>query len=282
MTVDVRTLGLIRRALAEDVGSGDATTEATIPEGHRSTGRILAKEEGVLAGLPVAEAVFRMLDPDIVIRREVEDGARLVPGDTVATIEGRTRAILTAERVALNFLQRLSGVATLTARYASEFEGTRTKVLDTRKTTPGMRTLEKYAVVIGGGVNHRMGLWDMALIKDNHIAAAGGIARAVTGVRTRHPELAIEVEVTCERELREALDARTDRIMLDNMSDDEMRDAIALARAHETDPEIEISGGVSLADLRRIAELEPDYVSVGALTHSAPALDLSLDLEGSE
>jgi nicotinate-nucleotide pyrophosphorylase (carboxylating) len=282
MTVDVKTLDLIRRALAEDVGSGDATTESTIPEGHRSSGRIVAKEEGVLAGLPVAEAVFRMLDPDVTVRREVADGAHLMPGAVVATIEGRTRAILTAERVALNFLQRLSGVATLTARYVRELDGTRTKLLDTRKTTPGMRTLEKYAVVIGGGVNHRMGLWDMALIKDNHIAAAGGITPAVAGVRECHPELAIEVEVTCEDQLREALVAGADRIMLDNMSDDEMRAAIAIARGHEVAPEIEISGGVSLSDLRRVAELEPDYVSVGALTHSAPALDLSLDLEGSK
>jgi len=279
MTIDERTLGLIRNALAEDLGTGDATTDSTVPAEQVTKGRIIAKEDGVLAGIPVVEAVFRELDPDVEVEAHVAEGARVTPRTLVATVRGRTRAILTGERTALNFLQRLSGVATLASRYAAAVEGTGVTILDTRKTTPGLRILEKYAVSLGGGGNHRMGLWDMALIKDNHIVAAGGIRPAVERVRERHPGLAIEVEVTGPSELREALDAGVGRIMLDNMTIAEMREAVAMARSHCPTPEIEVSGGVTLAEVRTIAETGPDFISVGALTHSAPALDISLDLE---
>lgn len=278
--VDEATRELVRRALEEDVGSGDITTNATVPDDHTSHASIVGREEGVLAGLKVAQEVFLELDRELRFSPVLSDGERVAPSQVVANLTGRTRAILTGERVALNFLQRLSGIATLTAEYVALLDGARTRVLDTRKTTPGLRALEKYAVTVGGGANHRLGLWDMALIKDNHIAAAGGIAEAVKGVRASCPGVAIEVEVRSLGELREALGAAVDRIMLDNMSVPEMKEAIELARAREDPPEIEISGGVTPAGLLEIAGLEPDYVSVGALTHSARALDLSLELGG--
>jgi nicotinate-nucleotide pyrophosphorylase (carboxylating) len=279
MLIDEAAVRLIREALAEDIGTGDATTDATIPADAVAQARIVAKESGILAGLPVVERVFQELDKDAVTTPVARDGDAVEPGQVVARVRARTRTILTGERVALNFLQRLSGVATETARYAARLEGTGTRLLDTRKTTPGMRSLEKQAVVLGGGANHRMGLWDMAMIKDNHIAAAGGIRTAVSRVRERHPDLPIEVEVADEAGLAEALDAGVDRVMLDNMSPDEMARAIEAARAHPSRPEIEISGGVILSNLDRLAELGADFVSVGAVTHSAPALDLSLELE---
>ncbi len=277
-TLDARTLELVRRALAEDVGAGDVTTEATVPEGAVSEARIVAKAEGVIAGAGVAEAVFHELDADTVVRALVSDGGRVAPGTVVATVRARTRAILTGERTALNFLQRLSGIATSAARYAAVLDGTGVRLLDTRKTAPGMRALEKRAVALGGGTNHRMGLWDMALVKDNHIAAAGGIGPAVARVRRAHPGTAVEVEVTTLAGLREAIDAGADRVMLDNMPVDAMREAIRVARAAARPPEIEISGGVSLENLRTLAALRPDFISVGAITHSAPALDMSLEL----
>jgi nicotinate-nucleotide pyrophosphorylase (carboxylating) len=280
MIVDEAAVRLIREALAEDVGSGDATTDSTVPADRVSEGRIVAREVGVIAGLPVVEAVLRELDPEALVEPLVPDGGGVEPGQVVARVRARTRAILTGERTALNFLQRLSGVASETARFVEALEGTATRLLDTRKTTPGMRRLEKQAVALGGGVNHRMGLWDMAMIKDNHIVAAGGIGNAVARVREEHPELPIEVEVADRAGLDEALEAGADRIMLDNMSLDEMRHAIGVARAHPSRPEIEISGGVTLAALGALAELGADFVSVGAVTHSAPALDLSLELGG--
>ena len=269
----------IRTALDEDVGTGDVTTESTVPEGHRSRATIVAKEEGVIAGLKVAEAVFRELDPDIDINVRVIDGEHVAHGDLIAELTGRTRAILTGERVALNFLARLSGVVTMTAKYADVLRGTGVVLLDTRKTTPGMRLLEKYAVGIGGGANHRIGLWDMALIKENHITAAGGIGPAVSSVRKSYPDLSVEVEVRNLDELNEALKADVDRVMLDNMSIDEMRRAIQTAGEHDHPADVEISGGVTLDGLAAIAELGPGFISVGALTHSAPALDLSLLVE---
>jgi nicotinate-nucleotide pyrophosphorylase (carboxylating) len=273
---------VVRTALAEDVGSGDVTTESTVPEGQCSRARIVAKEKGVIAGLKVAEAVFRELDSDVEVKLRVIDGERVVPGDLVAELKGRTRAILTGERVALNFLQRLSGVATMTAKYADVLRGTGVILLDTRKTTPGMRLLEKYAVGVGGGANHRIGLWEMALIKENHIIATGGITPAISSVRSRYPDLAIEVEVRNLDELNEALESDIDRVMLDNMSIDEMRQAIRTAREHEHPADVEISGGVTLENLTAIAELGPTFISVGVLTHSAPALDLSLLVEDAE
>jgi len=279
MTLDESILGLVRRAVAEDVGSGDVTTESTIPAGHKSLGTIKAKAEGVVAGLEVARAVFAECDPGLVFAARVADGDRVTEGTVLATIEGGTRGILTGERVALNFLQRLSGIATAAAACTAALEGGRTRVLDTRKTTPGLRTLEKYAVKVGGAANHRMGLWDMVLIKDNHIKAAGGIAPAVAAARSSHPDLAIEVETTSIDEVASAMGAGADRIMLDNMTVEQMRDAIALVRSVDSPAEIEISGGMTEEKLRTVAELEPDFVSVGALTHSVTAMDISLELE---
>lgn len=272
----------VRAALAEDVGTGDVTTESTVPEGQRSRAKIVAKENGVIAGLKVAEAVFRELDPDIEVKFRVIDGERVVSGDLIVELKGGTRAILTGERVALNFLARLSGIATMTARYANVLQGTGAVLLDTRKTTPGLRLLEKYAVVAGGGANHRIGLWDMALIKENHITAAGGIGPAVSSVRSSYPDLAIEVEVRNLDELNAALEVGVDRVMLDNMSTDEMRQAIRASGVHEHPADVEISGGVTLESLGAVAELGPAFISVGALTHSAPALDLSLIVEDIE
>lgn len=280
MVVDEAALRLIRIALAEDVGGGDATTDSAVSADRMSKARVVAKEAGVLAGLSVVETVLRELDPDAVVEAVVPDGTAVRPGQVVARVRARTRAILTGERTALNFLQRLSGVASETARFVEALEGTGMRLLDTRKTTPGMRRLEKQAVALGGGVNHRMGLWDMAMIKDNHIVAAGGIENAVARVREAHPDLRVEVEVTDRASLDEALEAGVDRVMLDNMSPDEMRRAISVARAHPSRPEIEISGGVTFQSLDAIARLGADFVSVGAVTHSAPALDLSLELEG--
>jgi nicotinate-nucleotide pyrophosphorylase (carboxylating) len=280
MVVDEAAVRLIRDALAEDVGSGDATTNSTVPADRVSEARIVAKEVGVVAGLSVVEAVLRELDPEALVEPVVPDGGLVEPGQVVARVRARTRAILTGERTALNFLQRLSGVASETARFVEALEGTLTRLLDTRKTTPGMRRLEKQAVALGGGVNHRMGLWDMAMIKDNHIVAAGGIRSAVERVREAHPDLPIEVEVADRAGLDEALDAGVDRVMLDNMLPEDMRQAVGVARAHPSRPEIEISGGVTLSSIEELAGLGADFVSVGAVTHSAPALDLSLELEG--
>lgn len=278
--VDPRIEDAARRALEEDIGTGDITTDSTVPADHLSHARIIAKEAGVLAGVEVAKLVFRTLDPGIEFDVLVGDGTRLTPGASIATVRGRTRAILTGERTALNFLQRLSGIATLTAECAALVGESSTRILDTRKTTPGLRRLEKYAVRMGGGGNHRMGLWDAALIKDNHIAAAGSIADAVARVRAKRPDIAIEVEVTGRRELDEALDAGVERIMLDNMTTDEMKRAVRRASEFDPRPEIEISGGVTPGRLAELASVGADFISIGALTHSAPALDISLEMEG--
>jgi len=280
MTLELNILELIRRAVAEDVGPGDVTTESTIPAGHESLGTITAKAEGVVAGLDVARAVFAECDPTLVFTALVADGDRVMVGAALATVEGGTRGILTGERVALNFLQRLSGIATAAAACTAALGGGRTRVLDTRKTTPGLRALEKYAVKVGGAGNHRMGLWDMILIKDNHIEAAGGIAQAVSAARSSHPDLVVEVEARSIDEVASAMGAGADRIMLDNMTLEQMRDAIALARSVDSPPEIEVSGGITGENLRAVAELEPDFVSIGALTHSVTAMDISLELSG--
>ncbi len=278
MKLDQTALDLVRAALAEDLGAGDVTTDSVIPESDRCEAVLIARASGVVAGLDVAAAVFAETDPLTRFEASVEDGCRVSEGDVVARVAGRTRSILSSERVALNFLQHLSGVATATAQLVEMLGASGTKLLDTRKTTPGMRSLEKQAVAAGGGANHRMGLWDMALIKDNHIAAAGGIGLAVEAVRRAHPEVAVEVEVTNSDELTEALEAGVDRVMLDNMTPDEMREAIASARRHPHGPEIEISGGVTRDTLPDLARLGADFISVGAMTHSARALDVSLEL----
>lgn len=279
MRIDEATRSLIAAALEEDIGAGDVTTEATVAAGATARARIVARETGVVAGLDVAREVFRRLDPAVTVEPAVDDGASVEPGVTVATVRGSARAILTGERVALNFLQRLSGVATLTARYVDALGGSGTAVLDTRKTTPGMRSLEKQAVVLGGGRNHRMGLWDAALIKDNHIVAAGGIRKAVEGVRAARAGVPVEVEVTNLEELAEALDAGVERVMLDNMSVEEMTAAIEVVGKDGRGVETEISGGLGLSDMAALAGIGADFVSVGRLTHSAPALDLSLEFE---
>jgi nicotinate-nucleotide pyrophosphorylase (carboxylating) len=271
---------LITAALQEDVGAGDWTTLWTVDPELHGTARIVAKDEGVIAGTDVAREVFRRIDPDLKVDVRVGDAGPVRPGDLVMALEGRAASILTAERVALNFLQRLSGTATITRRYAETVDGTGARILDTRKTTPGMRALEKAAVRAGGGENHRFGLHDMVLIKENHIAAAGGIRAAVEDVRRANLlRLKVEVEVTCLEEVAHALEAGVDRILLDNMPLPLLREAVGLVRAAAGRVETEASGGVTLATVRSIAECGVDFISVGALTHSAPALDLSLLLD---
>jgi len=269
---------LVRAALDEDVGSGDVTTDATVASDTRARARVVQKAPGVIYGLEVAEAVFMRLDPDARCERLVEEGLWREDGGPVMVVEGRARALLTGERTALNFLAHLSGVATMSARAARAVEGTSAKVLDTRKTTPGMRALEKAAVAAGGATNHRAGLYDAILIKENHIAAAGGIAQAVARVREAAPQLGgtLEVEVRNPQEIDEALAAGAPRLLLDNMDEAQLRAAVAQV-AHRA--ELEASGGVTLDTLRARAQTGVEWVSMGALTHSAPALDLSLILE---
>jgi nicotinate-nucleotide pyrophosphorylase (carboxylating) len=271
-------LSLIRAALVEDLGNrGDVTTEATVPPEVRGRAEIIAKQDGILAGLPVAGWTFAELDPELVFTPRRRDGDRVQPGEVVAEVSGRLRSILIAERTALNFLMRLSGIATLTSRFVEAVAGTRAKILDTRKTTPGWRRLEKYAVQCGGGKNHRMGLYDQVLIKENHIAAAGSVAEAIrrakSYLREKNLPLFIEVEVSDMRQLREALEEGVDRILLDNMSSELLREAVRLGAG---EVEFEASGNVTLANVREVAETGVDYVSIGALTHSAPAFDFSL------
>jgi nicotinate-nucleotide pyrophosphorylase (carboxylating) len=283
MPLPSSAFALIDAALAEDVGPGDFTTLWTVPEDRQAEARIVAKSPGVIAGSEVAAEVFRRVDPSLEVSVDAEDGTAVKPGDVAMTIRGAARSILTAERTALNFMQRLSGVATVTRRYVSAVQGTGARVIDTRKTTPGMRALEKAAVVAGGGTNHRFGLHDMVMIKDNHIAAAGGITSAVQAVRRQNGRgLKVEVETTTLDEVREALAAGADRIMFDNMSWPQMHDAVALVRAADPRPETEASGGITLETIRDFARAGVDFISVGALTHSAPSLDLSLQLRAAE
>ena len=267
---------IVERALAEDVGTGDITTAALVEAGRRCRAEILAKAEGVVAGLAVAEATFHAVDPAISFEHAVRDGDRVQAGTVVARLAGEVAPILTAERTALNFLQRMSGIATLAAQYAAAVEGTRARVLDTRKTAPGLRALDKYAVRAGGAGNHRMGLFDGVLIKDNHIRAAGGIAKAVERAREgAHDPVKVEVEAQSLSEVEAALSAGADVIMLDNMNVAEARAAVELIGGRA---KTEASGGVTLQTVRELAECGVDYISVGALTHSAPALDLSLEI----
>ena len=262
-------------ALAEDIGAGDVTTEATVPESALGTAELLVKEPGVVCGLRAAESTFRALDPDIRFEALANDGDMIdEPPALVARVAGSERAILTGERVALNFLGRLSGIATLTRRYVEAVDGTGAAVLDTRKTTPGLRALEKHAVAVGGGRNHRFGLDDAVLVKDNHLRAAGSVADAVRLVRAAS-DLPIEVECETLTQVAEALGADVDAILLDNMTLDELREAVALAAGRAR---LEASGGVSLDTIRAIAETGVDEISVGALTHSARSLDVSLEL----
>jgi nicotinate-nucleotide pyrophosphorylase (carboxylating) len=277
--MDQDTLDLIDRALAEDVGPGDATTEATVDPAARARATITQKAPGVISGLAVAEAVFRRLDPDAVIERLGPEGEWREAGSPVLRAEGSARALLTAERTALNFLGRLSGVATATARVVRAVAAARgtARILDTRKTTPGMRRLEKQAVADGGGVNHRAGLYDAMLIKENHAAAAGGVGEAVRRARAARPDLPLAVEVRDAAEIDAALAAGALRLLLDNMTPDQVRAAVAQVDGRA---ELEASGGVSAETVLVYATIEGlHFVSMGALTHSAPGLDLSLALE---
>jgi nicotinate-nucleotide pyrophosphorylase (carboxylating) len=273
---------LIRLALTEDIGVGDRTGEWTVPAEAAGEARVIARAEGVVCGVHVSERVFETVDPTLNVRVEREDGGRVAGGDAVIRVSGSLRSILAAERTALNFLARLSGIATLTARFVAAVAaaaGTDCRVADTRKTTPGWRALEKYAVATGGGMNHRTGLFDMVLIKENHIRAAGGVVAALEAAipRARHAGLEVEVEVTNEDELRAALGCLPDRILLDNMNVARLAEAVKIAREVSSPrPVLEASGGVTLNTVRDIARTGVDYVSVGALTHSAPAMDYSL------
>ncbi len=266
---------LVRRALQEDLGTGDVTVAATVPPGTRARATVTQKAPGVVFGLECARLAFEHLDPGARFEARVAEGTWR-EGGPVLEVEGDAGALLSAERTALNFLGRLSGIATLTARYVQAVEGTGTRILDTRKTTPGLRALEKTAVAAGGGRNHRFGLFDMVLIKENHHAMAGGVGAAVRAARAHAPELPLVVEVRDLAEVREALEAGAPRLLLDNMGPAALREALALVGGRA---ETEASGGVSLASVREIAETGLDFISVGALTHSAPNLDLSLILE---
>jgi nicotinate-nucleotide pyrophosphorylase (carboxylating) len=274
---------LVARALAEDLGAGDITSEAVVPLDAKARARVVQKQPGVLFGLDAAEEAFRQSDATGFERLAPEGEWREdVPTD-VAIATGPARALLAGERTALNFLCHLSGIATLTARYVRAIEGTEAQLLDTRKTTPGLRALEKAAVAAGGGRNHRMGLHDAVLIKENHIAVAGGLASAVRRAREANPEREIEIECRSSEEIADALDAGADRLLLDNMSADALRAAVAArdeaAQAHGPVATLEASGGITLENVGEIAATGVDHVSVGALTHSAPALDLSVLLE---
>lgn len=272
---------LCRQALAEDIGCGDATTLAVVPENLTVSATLVAREDCVCAGLPVAESVFRELDPNAAFEARIEEGTRCVTGTELATVTGRGRALLTGERTALNFLQRLSGIATLTRRYVDAAHGGTARILDTRKTTPGLRLVEKYAVACGGGTNHRMGLYDRVMIKDNHREIAkmdgpDGIASAVKRCRAEFPKLEIEVEADTLEEVRAAAEAGVEYILLDNMSDAEVREAVTLVGQRAL---TEASGGITLKRVPDLARTGVDFISVGALTHSAPASDIALDLQ---
>jgi nicotinate-nucleotide pyrophosphorylase (carboxylating) len=271
----------VKLSLAEDIGSGDATTLATVPENILANAEMRAREPLTVAGLALAEAAFRQVSQAVQLTRVMQDGQRAISGSVLLKISGPARALLSAERVALNFVQRLSGVATLTTQFVEAIKGTDAKILDTRKTTPGWRRLEKYAVTCGGGQNHRVGLFDMVLIKDNHLAALKNaspnpIAAAVKSARAQYPSLKIEVEADTLEQVEQAVGVGADFVLLDNMNLEQLRVAVAKCRGHV---KTEASGGVNLTTVRAIAETGVDFISVGALTHSARAVDVGLDFE---
>ncbi len=272
--LDLNLNDLIEKALKEDVGTGDITTLSTIDESKTITGRFLAKESGILCGMEVAKAVFRFVDPSICLNNTKNDGDTIEKGEVIATVEGNARSILTGERLALNLMQHMSGIATRTGEAVAKVAGTKARIADTRKTTPGLRVLEKYAVKCGGGSNHRFNLADGVLIKDNHIEAAGGITNAVLMARKNIPHtLKIEVEVETFDQLQEALEVGADIIMLDNMSYDDMKKAVEIVGGRAI---TEASGNMGEKDLRQVALTGVDLISIGALTHSVKALDISL------
>jgi nicotinate-nucleotide pyrophosphorylase (carboxylating) len=266
---------VVRRALDEDLGAGDITTDATVAAADRARGVFLVKTDCVIAGLDVAFEAFRQLDPQVQTTPRKRDGDRCAPGEEIATVIGLARALLTGERTALNFLQRLSGIATRARLFVNAAAG-RITVLDTRKTTPTFRALEKYAVAAGGAANHRFGLFDAILIKDNHVRLAGGVKSAVARVRGSRPDVAVEIEAQSLAQVDEALQAGADVILADNLSLDDLRETVRRARGHA---KVEISGGVTLDRMPGLAATGADYVSVGALTHSAPAADISFEIE---
>jgi nicotinate-nucleotide pyrophosphorylase (carboxylating) len=275
MHIPPQVVDFIKQALAEDIGTGDITTRMLVPPGHTTAARFVAKGGFVVAGLPVAREVFRCVDATLEFTALAEEGDWVKKGAALAEVKGETRSILAGERVALNFLQRLSGIATLTSAFVAKIEGYGAKILDTRKTTPGMRFLEKYAVQAGGGQSHRMGLYDGILIKDNHIKAAGGIKRAVKLARRGSHLMKIEVEAGSLDEVKEALQAGVDVVMLDNMKVEDMRRAVRLAKGKAI---LEASGNVTLRNVRDVAATGVDLISIGTLTHSAPAVDISMKL----
>jgi nicotinate-nucleotide pyrophosphorylase (carboxylating) len=270
----------IRRALAEDLGDGDITSEAFIPEGHRAQAQIIAKEDLVLSGTETAVEVFRLVDPAVTVALHATDGTELAPGGLVLTASGPTRSLLAAERTALNFLQQLSGIATLTRHFVDAVLGTKAVILDTRKTTPGLREFERTAVVAGGGVNHRFGLFDQILAKDNHLAVTGdadGLQAAIDRAKAKKPDIAVEIEADTLDQVRTLCALRgINIILLDNMSNDQLREAVRIRGAKKI--LLEASGGVNLQTVRAIAETGVDCISVGALTHSARAVDLSMEI----
>lgn len=270
---------LITLAFAEDVGDGDHTTLSTIPADAMGKQRLIIKEEGILSGVDMALKVFRKFDPKLKVTVFIPDGAHVKPGDIVFEVEGKVRSLLQTERTMLNIMQRMSGIATMTAKYQEKLKGLKTKVLDTRKTTPGMRLLEKEAVKTGGGENHRIGLFDMILIKDNHVDFAGGINEAVQRAKeyckANGKDLRIEVETRNTDEIKQALEAGVDRILLDNFTPERTREAVKLIRSQNPDVEIESSGGITFDTLREYGEAGVDFISVGALTHSVKGLDMS-------
>jgi len=267
----------IRRALAEDIGSGDVTTENIVPAEAGMHGQIIAKQAGIIAGLDIARAVYQMVDARVDFQSQMDEGAHVENRQVLALVSGRTRSLLTAERTALNFLGRMSGIATLTRQFVEAVAGTKAVILDTRKTAPGLRTVDKLAVTRGGGQNHRIGLYDMILIKDNHIDYAGSITEAVKRARGAAGQLEVEVEARTLEDVREALTVHVERILLDNMTPEKMSEAVKLTAGRA---KLEASGNVTLETVHRISEAGVDYISIGALTHSAKVFDVSFDYIG--
>ena len=276
-TLSPDILKSIQCALAEDIGSGDVTTESIVPLEARMRGQIIAKQDGVIAGLDIAGLVYHTVDPQVKFESQVDEGTRVEDHQILALVTGGTRSLLTAERTAINFLGRMSGIATLTRQFMGAVAGTKAVILDTRKTAPGLRAVDKLAVVRGGGQNHRIGLYDMILIKDNHIDYAGSITKAVRRTRAAASRLEVEVEARTLEDVREALAIHVERILLDNMSPEMMAEAVKLAAGNA---KLEASGNVNLETVRRIAETGVDYISIGALTHSAKVFDVSFDYIG--
>ena len=267
---------IVEKALLEDIGTGDITTEFIIPSNIKAKGIIKTSEEGVVAGLDIACLIFQKLDSEIVFQEKIKDGTKVARGKVLAEISGSARTILKGERVALNFLQRMSGIATITSKFCQEVKDLPVRIVDTRKTTPGLRVLEKYAVRMGGGYNHRFGLYDAVLIKDNHIAVAGGIKSAVNSVQKQISHMIkIEVEVENLSQLQEALEMEVDIVMLDNMELETMKEAVKMAKGKSI---IEVSGGITLGKVREIAQTGVDLISVGSLTHSVKSLDISMEI----